>query len=151
MTPDDARAALDDIRKRHEQSRAEEVRHGLSPFYLAVLASVVLLSYASFDLPNPWGGAMLFPVVGLLALLAFVYARRAPVLRKPGSGELLVGVAAGIVLAAVLQGLAAAAQAVGTPTPHLVSAAVGSVICLLMAGRVCRGAEALARQADRRN
>jgi hypothetical protein len=151
MTPDDAQAALDDIRKRHEQSRAEELRHNSSPLYLGVLAAVVLLSYASFDLPNPWGGAMLFPVVALLALLAFVYVRRAPVLRKLSSGELLVGVAAGIALAAVLKGLAAAAQAVGLPTPHLIAAAVGSVVCLLVAVPACRSAEALARRAGRRN
>jgi hypothetical protein len=151
MTPDDAQAALDDIRKRHEQSRAEEVRHNSSPFYLGILAAVVILSYASFDLPNPWGGAMLFPVVVLLALLAAVYARRAPVLRKPSSGELLVGVASGIVLAAVLRGLAAAARAVGMPTPHLVAAVVGAVVCLLVAGTACRSAEALVRRAGRRD
>ncbi|MGX7674245.1 hypothetical protein [Plantactinospora sp. DSM 117369] len=146
MTPDDAQAALDDIRKRHEQSRAAEARHSSSPFYLGVLALVVLLSYASYDLPNPWGGAMLFPVVMLLALLAFVYVRRAPVLRKPSSGELLGGVASGILLVAVLQGLAAAARAGGLPAPHLVAAAIGSVVCLPVAIRACRGAGALIRQ-----
>ena len=149
MTPDDAQTALDDIRKRHEQSRAEEVRHNSSPFYLGVLALVVLLSYGSFDLPNPWNGAMLFPVLALLALLAFVHVRRAPVRRKPSSGELLVGVAYGIALSAVLQGMAEAARAVGTPTPHLVSAAAGAVLCLLLARPACRGAEALAGRAGR--
>ncbi|MET8907536.1 hypothetical protein [Micromonospora sp. NPDC004551] len=151
MTPDDAQAALDDIRKRHEQSRAAEVRHSSSPFHLAVLASVVLLSYASFDLPNPWNGAMLFPVVALLALLAFVHVRRAPVLRQPSSGELLGGVAAGIALTAVLQGLASAARAVGMPTPHLVAAGIGAAACLVLAGPVCRGAEALAQRAHRQS
>lgn len=150
MTPDEARAALEDIRKRHEQSRAEEARHSSSPLYLGILALVVLLSYASFDLPNPWGGAMMFPVVVLLASLAFVYLRRAPVLRKPSSGELLLGVAAGILLAAVLRGLAAGAGALGTPTPHLLAAVVAAVACLLVARPACGFAEALARRSGRR-
>jgi hypothetical protein len=151
MTPDEARAALDDIRKRHEQSRAEELRHGSSPLYLGILALVVLLSYASFDLPNPWGGAVIFPVIALLAVLVFVYLRRAPVLRKPSSGEVLVGVGAGILLAAVLRGLADAVHAAGAPTPHLLAAVVGAVACVLLARPACGAAEALARRSDRRD
>ncbi|GAA5202036.1 hypothetical protein GCM10023322_83120 [Rugosimonospora acidiphila] len=151
MTPDDARAALDDIQRRHEQSRAAEARHGFSPFYLGVLALIVLVSYASYDLPNPWNGAMLFPVVALVALLVIAYVRRAPVLRKPGSGELLVGVAAGILLAAVIKGLATAIGTAGMPTPHLIAAAAGAVVCLLAARPICRGADALARLAGRRS
>ncbi|MEV4754849.1 hypothetical protein AB0J86_07010 [Micromonospora sp. NPDC049559] len=151
MTPDDARGALDDIRRRHEQSRAEAARHHSSPLYLGILALVVLISYASFDLPNPWNGAMLIPVTALLALLACVYLRRAPVRRKLDSGELLGGVAAGIVLSAVLQGLAEIAGAVGLPTPHVAAAAVGSVVCLLLAVPVCRSVEALARRGARRS
>ncbi|MEV4620627.1 hypothetical protein AB0J74_18200 [Asanoa sp. NPDC049573] len=135
MTPDDARAALDDIRMRHEQSRAEEARHNSGPFYLGIVALIVLLSFASFDMPNPWSGAMLFPVAALAAVLVLVHGRRAPVRRTPDSRELLLGVAGGIALAAGLQGLASAGQAAGVPTPHLVSAAIGAVLCVLVASR----------------
>jgi hypothetical protein len=100
-------------------------------------------------MPNPWGGAMVFPVVALMVLLAFVYVRRAPVRRKPSSGGLLIGVASGIALAAVLHGLASAGQTVGVPTPHLVAAAVAAVVFLLVAGRARRGAQATLRRAGR--
>ncbi|MDG4826915.1 hypothetical protein O7635_34140 [Asanoa sp. WMMD1127] len=143
MHPDDAQAALDDIKKRQEQSRAGELRHSSSLFNAVVLALVVLLSYASFDVPAPWNGAVILPVVALLALLAFVYLRRAPVLRKPKANEILIGAAAGIALAAVLRGLASAAGAVGLPTPHLLAAVAGAVGCLVV---VLRAAGPLRRR-----
>ena len=150
MNPDEAQAALDDIHKRHEQSRAEEARHAWSPVYLLVAVSVLFLSFASFDLPNPWGGAMLFPVVALLVLLVMVYLRRAPVLRKPRSAEAPIWAAFGILLVAVFQGVAAAVQAAGLPIPHVIAAAVTSGVFLLATGRVCAVAAARARQATAR-
>ncbi|MCF3964313.1 hypothetical protein [Streptomyces fuscigenes] len=132
VEPGDARAALDDIRRRQEQSGMAELRHGLSPFYLTWAALLLFASFASFDLPNPWGGAVLFPGIVLVAVMVFAYLRRAPVRNKPSSGATLIAVACGLALVGVFRVLAGAFEAGGAPAPHVIASAIVVGVCLLL-------------------
>ncbi|WP_212909501.1 hypothetical protein [Streptomyces sp. TS71-3] len=146
MKPDDALAALDDIRKRQEQSGMAELEYGLSRFYLLLAAVLLFAAFASYDLPNPWGGAVLFPGVVLLALMAFTYVFRAPVRGRPGTAAWLVAVVCGLVVVGAFRGLAAAFGAGGVPVPHLIAGVVVVGACLLVAPPARRAAEARVRR-----
>jgi hypothetical protein len=150
MRPEEAQAALDDVRRRGDQSRAEYLRYGFSRPYLLVSALLLFISFASFDLPNPWGGAVLFPAVVLLVGMLTVCLRRATVRRPLTSGEALLAAAAGIALVGLFRGLSAAAQAGGVPLPHTVVAAVLSVVSLVVADRMRDALVARVRGADGR-
>ncbi|MEU1347380.1 hypothetical protein ACFYPA_23515 [Streptomyces sp. NPDC005775] len=151
VTPVDAEAALEDIRRRQEQSGVAELRFGLSRSSLLTAALLLFISFASFDLPNPWGGAVLVPGLLLVALIVVRHTHRAPVRNRPGVGAALVGSACGIAAYGVFRGLAAALSSGGVPTPHLIAAAVVVGACLLVAPRVRGAAEArLRRRAERR-
>lgn len=151
LTPADARTALDDIRTRREQSGAAELRFALSRPSLLTAALLLFVSFASFDLPNPWGGAVLLPGLLLVALLVLRHTYGAPVRNRPGTRGVLLGVVGGLAGYAVFRGLAAALSAGGVPTPHLLSAAVVVGGCLLAAPRVREVADARLRgRADRR-
>ncbi|MFG2226064.1 hypothetical protein [Streptomyces sp. NPDC048644] len=135
MTIHDAQAALDDARRRRGQSRAEYLRYGLSLPYLLAGALIVFAAFASFDLPNPWGGAVLFPSLVLLAGTVAVYLRRAAV-RMPLTGkDAFLAVAVGLALVALFRLLSGLADAGGVPAPHAVAAAVLCVAGVLVAGR----------------
>ncbi|MFE7229706.1 hypothetical protein ACWCRF_07635 [Streptomyces sp. NPDC002405] len=146
VTPAAAQAALDDIRRRREQSGMAELRHGLSRFYLLAAALLLFAAFASFDLPNPWGGAVLLPGLVLVALMASRWAYRAPVRGKPGAGAWLVAIVGGIAVFAVFSGLAAAIEAAGAPVPHLIAAVVVVGAGLLVAPRARGVAEARLRR-----
>ncbi|GAA5611637.1 hypothetical protein CP981_16255 [Streptomyces platensis] len=135
MTSHDAQAALDDVRRRRGQSRAEYVRYGLSRPYLLAGAVIVFVAFASFDLPNPWGGAVLFPSLVMLAGTIAVYVRQASV-RMPLTGkEAYLAVAVGLALVALFRLLSGVADAGGVPAPHAVVAAVLCTVGVLAAGR----------------
>ncbi|GAA2665324.1 hypothetical protein [Streptomyces lunalinharesii] len=143
-----AQAALDDVRRRRGQSRAEYVRYGLSRPYLAATAVLVFAAFASFDLPNPWGGAVLLPSLVLFAGTLAVYLRRASVRMPLTSRQALLAVALGLALAAAIRLLSGAAEAGGVPAPHAV---VSAVLCL--AGTVVADrwrAVAVARAQDKK-
>ncbi|MEU1705322.1 hypothetical protein ABZ478_07945 [Streptomyces sp. NPDC005706] len=151
VTPADARAALEDIRRRQEQSGVAELRFELSRSSVLTAALLLFVSFASFDLPNPWGGAVLLPGLLLVAWIVVRHTHGAPVRNRLGTGGALVGVACGIAAFAVFQGLAAALSSGGVPTPHLIAAAAVVGACLLAAPRARRAAEArLRRRAERR-
>ncbi|MEV6941134.1 hypothetical protein AB0N07_03790 [Streptomyces sp. NPDC051172] len=151
VTPADAQAALEDIRRRQEQSGVAELRFGLSRPSLLIAALLLFVSFASFDLPNPWGGAVLVPGLLLVALMAVRHTYGAPVRNRPGTGAVLVGLACGIAAYGVFRGLAAALSSGGVPTPHLVAAALVVGACLLAAPGARRAAEArLRRRSERR-
>jgi len=149
MRPEEASAALADIRRRGEQSRAEYLRYGRSLPVLLLAALLVFLGFASFDLPDPWGGAMLIPALGLLAALAFLL-RRAPVRKEMTTREALYATAFGLGLVAVFQGLSQVAQAGGAPAPHSVSAALVCVACVFLARRAGARCGRTTRAARRR-
>ncbi|GAA4879014.1 hypothetical protein [Kitasatospora terrestris] len=136
MKPDEARAALDDLQYRHRQTRAASARYGFSGANVLVAAVALFISFASFDLPNPWGGAVLFPAVGLLAVQLTVCLRRAPVRLPLGGRQAVLAAAAGVALVAVFRLLAGAAGAAGVPAPHAVAAAAVCLAGLVAAGRV---------------
>ncbi|MEV5734977.1 hypothetical protein [Streptomyces sp. NPDC052292] len=151
VTPADAQAALDDIRRRQEESGAAELRFGLSRASVLTAALLLFVSFASFDLPNPWGGAVLLPGLLLVALIVVRHTHGAPVRNRPGATGALLGVVCGIAGFGVFLGLAAALSSGGVPAPHLVAAAVVVGACLLAAPRARRAAEArLRRRAERR-
>ncbi|RPF34490.1 hypothetical protein [Streptomyces sp. TLI_185] len=139
MKPEDAQAALDDVQFRTEQSRGEYLRYGYSSGQLLVSALVLFISFASFDLPNPWGGAVLFPAVALLVTQLVVYLRRAPVRMPLGSRAALLSAAAGAALVGLFTVLSDAAEAAGVPVPHTIAGAVLSAVGLLVAYRVREG------------
>ncbi|MFJ9033379.1 hypothetical protein ACIRQP_33675 [Streptomyces sp. NPDC102274] len=151
VTAADAQAALEDIRRRQEQSGVAELRFGLSRSSLLTAALLLFISFASFDLPNPWGGAVLVPGLLLVALMVVRRTHGAPVRNRLGAGAALVGLACGIAAFGLFRGLAAALSSGGVPTPHLIAAAVVVGACLLVAPRARRAAEArLRRRAERR-
>ena len=150
MRPEDAQAALDDVRRRGDQSRAEYLQYGFSRPYLLVSALLLFISFASFDLPNPWGGAVLFPAVALLAGMLVVYLRRASVRRPLTSRDALLATAVGLALVGLFRGLSAVAGAGDVPVPHTVVAAALCVLSLLVADRMRNVAVARARGEDGR-
>ncbi len=124
MEPDDAQNALEDIRRRGDQSRDAHVRFGQSGAALPLLALTVFLPFASFDLPNPWGGAVILPEAVLIAVILAAYLLRSPVRRPVTTTEAALGAAAGVALVAAFGGLAAAARMGGLPAPHTLAAAL---------------------------
>ncbi|WNI32120.1 hypothetical protein [Streptomyces sp. ITFR-6] len=96
MTFHDVRDALDDIRRRGGQAHAEHVRYGMSWLCLLAEALLVFAAFASYDLPNPWGGAVLFPSLLWAAGMIAVYLRNAPVRIPLTSKDALHGEAAGL-------------------------------------------------------
>ncbi|MFJ9421770.1 hypothetical protein [Streptomyces sp. NPDC101249] len=138
VTPADARAALDDIRRRQEQSGTAELNFGLSRASLATAALLLFVSFASFDLPNPWGGAVLLPGLLLVAVLVLRHTHGAPVRNRPGTRAVLIGLVCGLAGYAVFRVLAAALSAGGVPVPHTIAAAVVVGACLLAAPRAGR-------------
>ncbi|MFC9740816.1 hypothetical protein ACFVKC_23165 [Streptomyces noursei] len=143
-----AQVALDDVRRRRGQSHAEYVRYGLSRPYLAAAALLVFAAFASFDLPNPWGGAVLLPGLVLFAGTSAAYARRASVRMPLTSKQALLALAFGLALVAAFRLLSGAAEAGGVPAPHAV---VSAVLCL--AGAVVTDrwrAVAVARAQDKK-
>ncbi|MGW2027560.1 hypothetical protein [Streptomyces decoyicus] len=144
----DVHDALDDVRRRGEQAHAEHVRHGLSWPYLLAGALLVFAAFASFELPNPWGGAVLFPSLLLVAGTLAVYLRKARVRMRLTSKDALYGVAAGLGLVALFRLLSGLAEAVGVPAPHVVAAAALCVAGVLIASRW--GAVAVAREQSAR-
>ncbi|MEV7423370.1 MULTISPECIES: hypothetical protein [unclassified Streptomyces] len=151
VTPADAAAALDDIRRRQEQSGVAELRFGLSRPTLLTAALLLFVSFASYDLPNPWGGAVLLPGLLLVALLVVRHTYGAPVRNRPAPRAVLIGLVCGLAGYAVFRGLAAALSSGGVPGPHAVAAAVVVGAGLLVAPRA-RGyaEERLRRRAERR-
>jgi hypothetical protein len=138
MNPDDAQSALDELRRRRDQSRAAYLRFGRSRTPMLLSAAIVLLSFASFDLPNPWGGAMIFPAMALIAALLVTYLRRSPVRRPVTTREAAFATAAGLALVAAFRGLAEGARAGGLPAPHTAAAAllcVAGLLGMVLAGR----------------
>ncbi|MGW2210461.1 hypothetical protein [Streptomyces sp. NPDC001781] len=151
VTPSAAGAALEDIRRRQEQSGVAELRFGLSRPSLLLAALLLFASFASFDLPNPWGGAVLVPGLLLVAAIAIRHTYAAPVRNRPGTRAALVGAVCGIAAYLVFRGLAAALSAGGVPVPHVIAAAVVVGAALLAAPRARAAAEArLRRRAERR-
>ncbi|WP_129842485.1 hypothetical protein [Streptomyces sp. RFCAC02] len=138
MNPVDAQNALADIRRRGEQSRDAYLRFGHSRTAVLLLTLSVFLAFASFDLPNPWGGAMILPEAVLLAVMLVAYLHRSPVRRSITTREAALGAAVGTALVAVFKGLAAAVRAGGVPAPHTAAAALlcaAGAVCLTLAGR----------------
>jgi hypothetical protein len=135
MTFHDARDALDDVRRRREQARAEFVRYGLSRPYLLVKALLVFVAFASFDLPNPWGGAVLLPSLLLAAGTMAVYRAKAPVLMPLTYKDALHGAAVGLALVALFRLLSDLADTGGVPAPHMTASAVLCVAGALLANR----------------
>ncbi|MFR9723097.1 hypothetical protein ACL02R_06950 [Streptomyces sp. MS19] len=138
MEPKDARTALDDIRHRREQSRAAYLRYATSPVSVLIPALILFGAFASYDLPNPWGGAVLFPALALLGALA-LHLRRAPVRRALTTRQAWLAAAAGTGLVAVFTALSSAARSGGVPAPHTVVSAVLCALGLLAAALVRRG------------
>ncbi|MGQ5597270.1 hypothetical protein ACUJ8N_28735 [Streptomyces sp. ESR1.13] len=138
MDPVDAQNALDDIHRRGEQSRDAYFRFGHSRTTVQLLALSVFLPFASFDLPNPWGGAVVLPEVALVSIMLVAYLRHAPVRRSITTREAALGAAAGIALMTAFKGLATAARVGGVPAPHTAAAALlctAGAACLILAGR----------------
>ncbi|MCZ1012540.1 hypothetical protein O1L68_43415 [Streptomyces lydicus] len=135
MTFHDVHGALDDVRRRRQQAHAEHVRYGLSWPYLLAGALLVFAAFASFDLPNPWGGAVLFPSLLLAAGTLAVYLRKARVRMPLTSKDALHGVAVGLGLVALFRLLSGLAGAVDIPVPHVVAAAALCVAGVLIANR----------------
>ncbi|MET7370219.1 hypothetical protein ABZS61_30965 [Streptomyces sp. NPDC005566] len=144
MTFHDAQDALDDVRRRREQAHAEHVRYGLSWPYLLAGALLVLAAFASYDLPNPWGGAVLFPSLLLAAGTIAAYLRKAPVRMPLTHRGALYGVAAGLGLVGLFRLFSDVAGAVGVPVPHVVAAAAVCGAGVLIAHKW--GATVVARQ-----
>ncbi|MGW5927001.1 hypothetical protein ACWF2L_12200 [Streptomyces anulatus] len=133
MTFHDAQNALDEVRRRGEQAHAEHVRYGLSWPYLLAEALLVFAAFASYDLPNPWGGAVLFPSLLLAAGTVAVYVRKAPVRMPLTRKDALHGVAVGVGLVGLFRLLSDLAGAVGVLVPHVVAAAALCVAGVLIA------------------
>ncbi|GAA2941617.1 hypothetical protein GCM10020227_05470 [Streptomyces flavovirens] len=135
MTFHEVQDTLDDVRRRSAQARAEHVRHGLSWPYLLAEALLVFTAFASYDLPNPWGGAVLLPSLLLAMGTIAVYLRKAPVRMPLTYKGALLGAAAGLVLVGLFRLLSDVAGAVGVPAPHVVAAAALCVAGVLAAHR----------------
>ncbi|MFE6042620.1 hypothetical protein [Streptomyces sp. NPDC056452] len=144
MTFHDVQNALDEVRRRGEQARAERVRYGLSWPYLLAEALLVFAAFASYDLPNPWGGAVLFPSLLLAAGTIAVYVRKAPVRMPLTRKDALHGVAVGLGLVGLFRLLSDLAGAVGVLVPHVVAAAALCVAGVLIAHK--RGVVVVARE-----
>ncbi|MFH8753929.1 hypothetical protein ACH4GK_41860 [Streptomyces rimosus] len=144
MTFHDAQDALDEVRRRSEQAHAEQVRYGLSWAYLFVEALLVFAAFASYDLPNPWGGAVLIPSLLLATGTVAVYLRRAPVRMPLTHKNALHGVAVGLGLVGLFRLLSDFAGAVGVLVPHVAAAAALCVAGVLIAHKW--GAAVVARE-----
>lgn len=92
----DVQVALDDVRRRGEQAHAEHVRYGLSWPYLLAEGLLAFAAFASYDLPNPWAGAVLLPSLLLATGTIAVYLRKASVRMPLTHRDALYGVAAGL-------------------------------------------------------
>lgn len=136
MQPDEAQAALDNVRFRQGQSHAEYLRYGFSHGRLLLSALIVFVSFASYDLPNPWGGAVLFPVTAVLAWELVHYLRRARVRMPLGGRAVLLSACAGAALVGLFTVLSDALQAGGVPVPHAVASAVVCALGLLVVRRM---------------
>lgn len=133
MTSHDVRDALDDVRRRGEQAHAEHVRYGMSWPSLLAEALLVFAAFASYDLPNPWGGAVFFPSLLWAAGMIAVYLRKAPVRMPLTRKDALHGVAAGLGLVGLFRVLSDVASAVGVRAPHMVAAVPLCVAGVLIA------------------
>ncbi|MFJ8850013.1 hypothetical protein [Streptomyces sp. NPDC102437] len=149
MTSNDAQARLTEIRRLQERTSDEYVRHGFSRPYLITAALMIFIALASFDLPNPWSGAMLLPVFALVVGQLITYRRRASVRRRPTGPEVLFALGLSAVFLAAFAGLLAAARAMGAPAPHAVAAAVLALASLPVAGLARRAFGALVRWESR--
>ncbi|MFG2593997.1 hypothetical protein [Streptomyces sp. NPDC048438] len=147
MTFHDVQDALEDVRRRGEQVHAEHVRYGLSWPYLLAEALLVFAAFASYDLPNPWGGVVLFPSLLLAAGTIAVYLRKARVRMPLTHRDALYGVAAGLGLVGLFRLLSDVAGAVGVLVPHVVAAAALCVAGVLSAHKW--GAVVVAREQRR--
>ncbi|MFD5731120.1 hypothetical protein ACFWMT_34100 [Streptomyces sp. NPDC058368] len=123
MALHEVRGALDEVRRRSEQAHAEHVRHGLSWPLLVAAALLEFAAFASYDLPHPWGGAVLFPALLLAAGTMVVYLRTARVRMPLTHRGALYGVAAGLGLVGLFRLLSAVAGAADVLAPHTVAAA----------------------------
>ncbi|MFJ8547037.1 hypothetical protein ACIRFH_34720 [Streptomyces sp. NPDC093586] len=139
MEPEEARAALDQVRLRQDQSHAEYLGYGFSRGRLLLSALIVFVSFASFDLPNPWGGAVLFPVAAVLAWQLALYVRRARVRMALTGRAAMLSVCAGAALVGLFKVLSDAADAGGVPVPHTVAGAVVCALGLLVVRRTVAG------------
>lgn len=135
MEPDEAQAALDHVRLRQGQSHAEYLGYGFSRGRLLLSALIVFVSFASFDLPNPWGGAVLFPVAAVLVWQLALYLRRARVRMKLSGRAAVLSACTGAALVGLFTVLSDAADAGGVPVPHTVAAAVVCALGLLVVRR----------------
>ncbi|MYS33694.1 hypothetical protein K388_07013 [Streptomyces sp. KhCrAH-43] len=119
----EVQGALDEVRRRSQQAHAEHVRHGLSWPFLLAAALLVFAAFASYDLPNPWGGAVLFPALLLAAGTIAVYLRTARVRVPLTHKGALYGAAAGLGLVGLFRLLSAVTGAAGVLAPHAATAA----------------------------
>ena len=127
MSSRDAQACIDTIRRLERRTVDEYVDHGFAWPYLLLSALAVFLSFASFDLPAPWGRLAVSVSLGTTVLAALLVQRRARVRRRLTSAELwwyLAAAAVFLVLCVAFQ-IAAAVVAVtaGLPAQHTIGAA----------------------------
>ena len=127
MNAEEAQRALDDIRRRDDQTRAAHSRIVCSPAAVGLLAVAVLIPFASYDLPNPWGGAMILPWAALMIGLLVVYLRRSPVRQRLTINDAAWGATSGVLLLAAFRGATAVASTAGVPAPHALAA---GLVCL---------------------
>jgi hypothetical protein len=150
MTPHDAQASLDSVRRFRDRTVDEYVRHGFARPYVLSTALTVFIVFASFDLPNPWDAVAKALAVGLSVLQLLVYRRRAAVRMAPTGLELLycAAMSVGIIVAYVAFQIAAvlAALRLGLPAHHTVAAAATALLIVATAGLARRGYQAAVRQ-----
>ncbi|MFH9012401.1 hypothetical protein ACH4C6_13555 [Streptomyces sp. NPDC017943] len=150
MTSDDAQAALDDIRRRQDQTRHAYARQGFSRPVVLIAASMIFLVCLSFDLPTPWNGAMIVPLALLAAAQWVLHRRSSAVRRRPSAVEQVFALAVTAILIGTFMGLSAAASAAGAPAPHTLAGVVLALASVPGAQWTRSLFEALVRKEGRR-
>ncbi|MFE3742223.1 hypothetical protein [Streptomyces sp. NPDC059134] len=136
MDAERAERALDEIRRREGQTRAAHARFVWSPAGVAILAVALLVPFASYDLPDPWGGGLFVPWVVLMAGLLFVHRRRAPVRPMLTTRDAAWGAAGGVLLLGAFGAVSSAAAAAGISAPHALAAVVVTVCGVVVVGLI---------------
>lgn len=149
MTPYDAQASLDSIRRLQDRSIDEYVGQSFARPAVLVSALAVFVVFASFDLPDPWDNVAVALGLGLSLVPPLVQQRRASVHRRPtGLESLFCAVASmGIIVAYVAFQIAAvvATWKLGLPAHHTVAAAATALTIVATAGPARRVFRAVVR------